>query len=175
MALDPDKVIIGTARNDGLYVGASGVVTEPADANAALTGYTSVGYLSDDPITLAVDISKETISAWQTLSPLREVITGRTLTMEFTCQEVNETSLSLYFDQTISDADDVEIASTPGGKLWSVVIDLLDGTTKRRFVFPRASLSSAGDIEIGKGAPIALPVTLTALDDNGVLGYSYGA
>lgn len=174
MALDASNVIIGTASGDGLYVAPEGT-TLPTTATGTLTGFTTVGYVSDDPITLAQDVSKETITAWQTLAPLREVITGRTLTLEFTCQEINETTLGLYFDQDVADATDIEITSVPGGKVYAVVLDIADGAERRRFVFPRASLSSAGDIEVQKGANIALPITLTVLDDNGVLGYSYGA
>ena len=52
-----------------------------------------------------------------------------------------------------------------------MAIDTRDGDTVFRLAFGRASLSDAGDMQITSGAAVPLDVTLSALDDGGLLGY----
>jgi hypothetical protein len=172
--LNPDKVMLGTANGAGLWVAPVG--TEPPATVGAPwgVGWTSLGYVSDDGVKIAVETESETLTPWQSRSPIRTVVTGKSLTMEFTLWEFTAENVALYFDTekpaaATGDAWTVEVRSDGGGATYAVGIATRDGDRGVNYVFGRASLSESGEIELTKATAQGLPVTLAALDDGGVL------
>ena len=172
-ALTPGNVIIGTANGPGIFIAPEGSAA-PTDATTALdAAYTTLGYLSEDGVTFAVSTDSESITPWQSRSPVRTIITGRELTVDFTMLEFNAQNAALYFSQPVptetNGSFDLEVRSDSSSVTHTVVVDVKDGDVTMRYYFPRATLSEAGDMEITQSGAIGLPVTLSALDDAGVL------
>ena len=172
-SLAPENVIIGTASGPGIYIAPEGSAA-PTDTTTALdAAYTTLGYLSEDGVTFAVSTDSESITPWQSRSPVRTIITGRELTVDFTMLEFNAQNAALYFSQPVptetGGSFDLEVRSDSSSVTHSVVVDVKDGDVTMRYYFPRATLSEAGDMEITQSGAIGLPVTLSALDDSGVL------
>jgi hypothetical protein len=175
--LDPTEVQVGTANGPGIWLAPSGTQL-PADTFTAFaTPWMILGYLSDDGPTVGQNTDKTDITPWQSVVPLRSVITSRQVTLQFIMWQLNQITLGVYFDADPPTPDpdtgaiDMEIRSDTPQHLYSVAVDSRDADQVLRVGFTRASLSDAGDMQIQRGAAVPLDVTLTALDDAGVLAH----
>jgi hypothetical protein len=174
-ALNPSEVQVGTPNGPGIYIAEAG--TEPPDETDEEWGsdWSILGYLSDDGPTVGSSTDSESLQPWQSAVPLREVITGRSITMQFVIWSLNEQTLALYFDADVPTAGadgsiDMELRTDTPAHLYAIGIDSADAERVFRISFRRASLSAAGDMAISRGAAVPLDCTLSALDDGGVLG-----
>lgn len=172
--LDPSEVQVGTANGPGIYLAPAGT-PGPADTTEDWPAPWSVlGYLSDDGPTVAQSTDSEDITPWQSVVPIRTVLTSRGVTLQFVLWQLNSTTLSLYFDTDAAvpgpDGEiDMEVRTDSPQHIYAVGIDSADADRVLRIVFPRASLSDAGDMQLQRGAAVPLDVTLSALDDGGRL------
>ena len=79
----------------------------PTDSTTVLpAAWSTLGYLSEDGVTLSQDTTSADIIPWQGRSPVRSMITARELSMEMTMIEFNQQNLSVYFGMPV-------IAGTP--------------------------------------------------------------
>jgi hypothetical protein len=135
----------------------------------------ALGYASDGGVTIGANTNSNDIQPWQSTAPIRSVITGRSLTMQFVLWQTNAVSMGLWFDTPpptgTGNTFSFDVRSDGGGVLYSVGVDIMDGAQVMRIVFPRAQLSSAGDVTIDRGDAIGWDCTLTALDNAGVLAH----
>jgi hypothetical protein len=173
--LDPSEVQVGTPNGPGIYIAEAG--TEPPDSTDEEWGsdWSILGYLSDDGPTVGSSTDSESLQPWQSAVPLREVITGRSITLQFVLWSLNEQTIALYFDADVPTAGsdgsiDMELRTDTPAHLYAIGIDSADAERVFRISFRRASLSAAGDMGISRGAAVPLDCTLSALDDGGVLG-----
>lgn len=171
--LNPEEVQVGTANGPGLWIAPAGTEAPSGTEPEWPAPWKSLGYLSDDGPTVAQSTDSEDITPWQSVVPIRSVITSRSVTMQFVMWQLNEDSLSLYFDADRPEVDgddiDMEIRSDTPQHLYALGIDARDNDQVLRVSFWRASLSDAGDMQIQRGAAVPLDVTLSALDDGGRL------
>ena len=172
--LYPEQVMIGTANGPGLWIAPAGT-PPPASLGAYPSPWKNLGYASDDGVTISGDTTTEAITPWQSKLPIRQVVTEITKTINFTMWQLNADTLALYFDTDVGTATagaysfDVRSDSPP--KVWAVSVDVKDGEGQFRITYSRANLDSAGDMAITKSAVVPLEVTLSALDDNGVMAH----
>jgi hypothetical protein len=173
-ALDPSEVQVGTAKGPGIYLAPAG--TEIPDLEDDFEDpWAILGYLSDDGPTVGTSTDSEDLTPWQSVVPIRSIITGRQVTLQFVLWQLNELTLALYFDADVptvgtDGAVDMELRSDTPQHLYAVAIDSADAERDFRIGFGRASLSDAGDMQLTRGAAVPLDCTLSALDDGGVLG-----
>lgn len=171
--LNADNAIVGTANAVGILIAPVGTAAPTDTTTAWGTGWETLGYIHEDGITLAVTTESESLKAWQSKSPLRTVITGKELTAEFTMLEVTPLALALFFDeaQPSGSEDTFSLTVTPEGQAnqYAVGIDTRDGDNVLRYVFPKASLSENGEVSIAAAQFQGFPVTMKAMDSNGVL------
>jgi hypothetical protein len=172
--LDASEVQVGTPNGPGLLVAEVG--TDPPDdtTDEWPDGWNVLGYLSDDGPTVGQSTESESMTPWQSVAPIRDVITSRSVTAQFVLWQINALTLALYFDTDLPtvDADgsiDMEVRTDQAGHVYALGIDSRDGERALRVIFPRASLSDAGDMPINRGAAVPLDCTLSALETDGVL------
>jgi hypothetical protein len=172
--LNPDELQVGTSNGPGIYLAPAGTAA-PADLDGAWPSpWRSLGYLSEDGPTIASSIDTEELTPWQSRTPVRTIITARSMTLQFVLWQLNPETLGLYFDADAPAAEPdgslhMHIRSDAPQHLYAVGIDAKDGNRVLRIAFRRASLTDAGDIQISAGATVPLDVTLAALDDGGEL------
>lgn len=172
--LDPTEVQVGTANGPGIYLAPPGT-PGPESVTADWTApWKVLGYLSDDGPTIGQSTDSEDITPWQSMVPIRQVITSRQVTLQFVLWQLNPDTLALYFgtDAPEPAADgsvDMQVRTDAPQRLYAVGVDAADGDRVLRIVFPRANLTDAGDMQIQRGAAVPLDVTLSALDYGGVL------
>jgi hypothetical protein len=170
--LNPAQVQIGTANGPGLWVAPAGTPL-PLDCKTAFaTPWQILGYCSDDGPTVGQSADSNEITPWQSIVPLRTIITKKTITLQFVLWQLNEVTLALYFDQDVPTPGaggevDLVVKSGAPQHLYAACLDSRDGNQALRIGFTRCSLSDAGDMQIQRGAAVPLDVTLSALDDAG--------
>ena len=174
-ALDASEILLGLNNGPGLYIAPPGTAG-PTDLETAWGAeWLAVGYISDDGVTLGASTESDDLTPWQSTSPVRTIITGKSLTLQFAAWQTTPLMLGVFFDvEPPTEALGVstfDIRSDGGGILYAVGLDVKDGDNAFRVVFPRAQLSDNGDVTISRGSAIPWDVTLSALDDNGVLAH----
>src|SRR5579862_8621564 len=98
LELDPTEVQVGTANGPGLYIAPAGTPA-PADTTSPWPApWLVAGYISDDGPTVGSSTTTQDIKPWQSRSPIRTVITERTMTVKFIMWQINATTIALYFD-----------------------------------------------------------------------------
>lgn len=159
MALTATEVRV--ASDGRIYVGDVGA-TAPTTPTGTTTGFTDLGYASEDGVTLTPSIDTEDINAWQSAVPVRRIVTGSSLEIGFTLIQSNPDTLGLYFNAVQVGAN-FEIPVSPDPLERAIIVDWIDGGENFRLVVPRAQLTDAGEMTLARGEAVGFEMTFTAL------------
>lgn len=172
MALSADNVNVAVTGK--VYVAPTSA-TAPTGSDSTLTGFTELGYVSADGITVTHDRSTSQIRAWQNSDLVREVTTEATTTYALTLLESNEDVIETYFGATITGGKiQVNPSATGGRKSW--VIDVVDGTEVIRHYIPTGEVTAVEAQTFANGEAIGYGITITAYVANDrVADVFYGA
>jgi hypothetical protein len=172
--LDPTEVQVGTSNGPGLYIAPEGTAAPADTLTAWATPWASLGYLDSAGPVVGQKTTSNSLTPWQSVAPIRSVITGRELTMQFVLWQLNAQTLALYFDTDVptpvAGALSMQVRTDDQPHVYALGIDSQDGDQVFRIAFTRATLTTTNDMKITRGEVIPLDVTLTAMDDAGVLG-----
>jgi hypothetical protein len=174
--LDPEQVQVGTPNGPGIYIAPPNTPAPPNTTGDWPSPWKCLGYLSDDGPTVGQSTDSEDLTPWQSVAPIKSIITARSVTMQFVLWQLNPDTLALYFDTDVPTAGtdgslDMDVRTDQAGHTYAIGIDSRDGNRVLRITFPRASLSDAGDMAITRGAVVPLDCTLSALETAGVLAH----
>lgn len=152
--------------------------TAPTTAIGTLaSAFNDVGFVTDAGITLAYNTSTADIRAWQGNALVRRTLTQFDCTAKFSMLETNERSLLLYYgNYTHGAAAASGVAGANGSSPFRgvFVIDVVDGTSLVRYVFPDAQVTDWGDISITNADAISYEITITGYADSAGNGhYTY--
>ncbi len=167
MATDSSNVRVAVTGE--VSVGATSA-TAPTAVDSTLTGFTGLGYVSEDGITETRDRTTNDIKAWQNADTVRTVITDSNLSYTFKLIETTEASLELFYGSsitTVSGSGNDKLVVLPGetGGRQSFVIDVEDSTDLLRIYIPQGELAEVGDVVYASGEPIGYEVTVRAYPD----------
>lgn len=172
-SIDPDQVQTGTANGPGLWIAPAGTPMPADTITPFATPWEILGYISDDGPTVGQSTDSNELVPWQSMVPIRTVITKRQITMKFILWQLNELTLGLYFDadppSVTAGAISMDIRTDQPQHIYALAIDSADMDRVLRIGFTRASLSDAGDMQLKRGEAVPLECTLSALDDAGVI------
>ncbi|NUR79983.1 MAG: hypothetical protein HOQ21_06005 [Dermatophilaceae bacterium] len=175
MTLDSSKVRVGVtgAVSQGLTT-----ATAPTGTGSALTGFTDLGYVSEDGVVLTQPDAGDTtpIKAWQNGATVRII---RTLSedfpsLAFTFLETKLEVIQAYFGVTVSQTlteGSFTIDTTQSRTYNSYVVDVVDGAELIRIYVPRGIVTSVGDLSFTNGDPVGYQVTIDC-ERNSTLGYN---
>jgi hypothetical protein len=173
LGLDAEQLLVGTALGPGLWI--APYPTVPPGNDEDFGGqWVSLGYASEDGPTVSSSTDTTDMRAWQSLAPLRSVITGRTVTIGFQLLQWNAVNLGLYWDvdTPVIAADGTfrfDVRSDQAGARHTIGLDVEDGPNRIRMIFPRVQLNATGDMQFQRGSLAVLDVTFAALETEGTL------
>ena len=166
MALDAAKVRIGGGPGvTGEVLVGPTTATPPATAAAVTTGYTGLGYVSEDGIVRTPERTTEDIKAWQGGTIVRTVVTEAKVLFAFTLIETSKAAVEFAFGSTVTQsAAEGTYSADPGatGGRRSFVLDVVEGANPRREPF-EGELTSLGATTFAAGEPVAYECEVTAL------------
>lgn len=167
------RVAVTGAVSKGLTSAAA-----PTGTAAALTGFSDLGYVSEDGVSIALPDSGDVtpIKAWQDGVTVRTIRTPSedNPTYTFTLLETSKEVVETYFNVTVTSTateGSFEIDASDTRAAASYVIDVIDGAELIRVYIPRGVVASVGDQVYANGEPIGYEVTIDA-ERNDTLGYN---
>jgi hypothetical protein len=165
MSLDATQVRVGITGH--IYKAPVGT-DAPDGVDELATPWKELGYSETGP-SLSVDTSKESFTPWQSLSPVRETITGQVITASFTLWQRNADTLREAWGggTVIAGTDDgVRIFSPPSVPTineGAYIFDVIDGLIIDRYYIERASSSLDGEVPFAKDGVTSYTIGLTYL------------
>jgi hypothetical protein len=161
---------IRVGANGTIYIAPSGT-TPPVDILSAWTGFTNIGYATEDGGKLARSMDTEVVKGWQSISVLRYLITGVGLTCAFTLLQSDKDIIPLYFGggTVVTQAANkykFDISSAPTVDERVFGLEWTDAALIYRVIMPRAMVTDTGETTIGRNAAIQWPFTLSAMSPN---------
>lgn len=159
MALSAENVNVAVTGK--VYVGPT-TSTAPTTSDSTLTGFTELGYVSAEGITVnTADRSTNQIRAWQDSALVREVVTEATTSVQMMLLESNEEVIETYFGATIVGGKVSVNPSSTGGRK-SFVIDVVDGDDVIRYYIPSGEVTAVDAQTLANGEALMYGVTITA-------------
>jgi hypothetical protein len=175
MAVDATKVRVAItgAVSKGLTS-----ATAPTGTASSLTGFTDVGGISEDGVTLSLPDNGDStpIKVWQNGATVRTVrATSDDLPqLSFTMVETSLTAVETYFGvtvtQTVTEGSFEFVVENRTAD--SYVLDVIDGTELIRVYVPNGVVASVGEINLTNTDAIGYQVTLD-LDLDATKGYNF--
>lgn len=170
MALDASKVRVAVTGE--VSVGAT-TATAPTGTSGALTGFTGLGYVSEDGVTESRERSTEDIKAWQNGAVVRTLVTEGSLTYQLALIETKKETVELAYGttvtQTATDGNYVIVPTNTGGRK-SFVIDIVDGAQIKRIYIPEGEVTEVGETVYANGEAIGYEVTIAAYPNTTIGG-----
>lgn len=175
-----NNVSAGKPKIGGAVAFGATSLTLPTDATTALaTGFTNLGYISEDGLTNTQDRSSDDIKAWGGDIVLT-LQTEKTDTFQFTLIESLSVDVlkAYYGDDNVTGTLASGITITANGdelpeKAW--VIDMvMRGGALKRVVIPNGRVTTTDEITYTDGEVVGYGVTVTAYpDSSGNTHYEY--
>lgn len=165
---NPASILVGS--NGNVYVAPVGTALPTTEDEALNAAFASVGYISEDGITISSSVEVADIAAFQSLTPVRRVVTGRTFECAFTMREWNAKNVELAFGGGEVTNEGTHFQYTPpaaGDALLekSVVIDWNDGDKVYRLVLHRIVATESVETNVTRTGAADLPITLSVMED----------
>lgn len=172
------NVAAGKPKVGGAVSIAPTSATLPTNATATLTGFTNLGYISEDGMTQTIERTSENIKAWGG-DPVLAVQTDYIETYQFTMIETLNVDVrkATFGDDNVTGTL-AEGITTIGNskelaeKAW--VIDMIQRGAVERKVIPCGKVTEVGEITYSDSEVIGYQVTVTAFPDaSGNCSYTY--
>ena len=158
MALTAANVVVGISGT--VYAGATSA-TAPTSSSSALTGFTDLGYISADGVTVTPNRNTAQIRSWQNADLVREVVTESDLSYKFVMLEMTTAAVTQYFGSAPVSSKVTWSPSTTGGKQ-SFVIDLIDGSKTVRQYIPVGEVIKIEPLNIKNGEALSFGIEIRA-------------
>ena len=139
----------------------------PIDSTTAWgTGFVNLGYATDG-FSLKQSLKKQSITAWQTLSSVRSIVTEliRSLTFEALESNINTVPLAFGGATMTPGLAGIYTLDIPDGQLDEFIlgVDWSDGTRTQRIVVQQASLLSLPEMKFVRTDAVRYPLEVEAL------------
>lgn len=170
MALDRDEVRAGL--DGGVWVAPIGTALPDNPTEALDPAFVNLGYLNEDGVSLNPSQDREDFVAWQSIVPVRRVLTGAQFQLSFTLIQTSRDTLMLAFPgseiTTDTGVHKLSIPANPGSDERIFIFDWKDGDINNRIIVERGEVTDIGEIQIHRGDPVAYELTADSYpnDDN---------
>jgi hypothetical protein len=165
MAKDATKVRV--ALTGSIWV-ADENTTIPADITVAPPApWTDLGYTTEDGVTVSVEQTTEDLNAWQTLEPLRILVTAEPKSFTFTLRQLEKNSFVTAFGGAVVTVGVNNYRWEPptSGSIptKAYLVEFNDDTLKYRFVYRRTNQTGARELNFVRSNAVNLPFSARVL------------
>lgn len=165
MAADVTRVRVAISGN--VWVADLGS-TVPVDITTTPNGsWLDLGYCTDDGVSVSIEQSVQDIPGWQSMDPLRVIVTAEPKSFNFTLRQMEKVTWTTTFGGTVTTlgANNYKwVPPAPGTqtqKMW--LIEFLDATYKYRFVFRNCQQQGARELTLNRSDAVNLPLEYRVL------------
>lgn len=175
MATTPENILVGSGGS--IHIAPVGTTLPTTIAGSLNAAFVDLGYISEDGISLASAADVTDIAAFQSLLPVRKVVTGRTFDLSFTVREWTAEGVIFAFGGgDVTESAGVYTFTPPADTdaLYerALIASWSDGDKNYRLVIPRGVVSEGVETTIARGAASDLPITFSVLAvDEATAGY----
>jgi hypothetical protein len=178
----PTSITSGDLRvaNRGRVLAAPKGSVVPTDTTTAWdAAWSDLGYCDEKGVTFSKKDSKTAIKAWQSISPVRYILTDRDIHLAFVMEQWNKKTLAVYSNEGLSAvvangsvSGEYKLSFTPNpkdqefmlGVEWSDDVN----TITHRVVCVRGSISDTADIPLNHAGLATLGVTYQTMATDAV-------
>ncbi len=162
-----ETLIAGNGQAYYAVVGTALPTTADTALNVAFVG---LGFHTEEGVTVNRERSVVEHRAWQSAYPIRRTLESDDFQVQFSLLQWNEITVPFAYGGgtlvTVSAGQyryDPPSASDALAE-WSLIVDVVDGARKGRFVIPRGSVTDAVESSLTRTEMAPLPVTFKALE-----------
>lgn len=170
-----DNIIVGSGGK--IYIAQTNT-TLPTTIDGALdNNFIDLGFLSEDGITLSSSVDITDITAFQSLLPVRKVVTARGFELSFVVREFSQDAVLFAFGGgSFASAGGTTTFTPPSASdavyERSLVAEWNDGNKDYRIVINRCIVSDGVESNITRTDAVDLPLTVSVLSsDEADAGY----
>lgn len=167
MPQDTDEILVAAKGN--IFIAPVGTALPATEVIALDNAFIDLGYTTEDGVSLNFGQTTEEVGAWQSATPVRRIRTGTSMAITFNLLQFNRLSTSLAFGGgTWSNAGASSWRYDPPDEddaiaEYAMVLDLIDGTKKTRYVLERSTVSEDVNTTMVRTNAAVLPITLKTL------------
>lgn len=171
MPLDTAEVRAGL--DGGVYVAPLGTAMPTTATGVLDAAFVHLGYFNDDGVEIDPSQDREEFTAWQSVVPVRRVLTGSQFNLTFTMIQTNREIMELYFPDastaTAGSDNTLTIPANPASDVRSFIFEWIDGAIANRVLIERGEVIDVDNMQVQRGAPVGFQVTVTAYPVSGVI------
>lgn len=165
MAKDATKVRVALTGN--IWVADENTAI-PADITVSPPApWVDLGYTTEDGVTVSVDQTTEDLPAWQSLEPLRILVTAEPKAFNFTLRQLEKSSFTTAFGGSVVTVGVNNYRWEPpvSGSIptKAYLVEFLDDTIKYRFVYRRVNQAGARELNFVRSNAVNLPLSYRVL------------
>ena len=170
-----DSSLVRLAPSGHVYVAAVGS-TAPTDVTTNWSAaWSELGYLDENGLAITPSLTTADIKAWQSLLPIKTILTGIACTVKFNMEQLTTKITSEYFfGQSWSVAAGVatmNLSSNPTIPYRALGIEWTDDRSAvNRIIFGNGLITDRDAMTLNRTAATAFGVTYTVLDNSGSMG-----
>ncbi len=167
---DATQIVVAGTGTISIAPHGTAIPADTAVHSALDPAYVDLGFTTDDGVTIRDAVEVEDIPAWQSLYPVRRVITGYSGAVLFDLLQWSEDIFIQVLHGAVTEpvADTVhEFTPTRDGVLAekTLIVDFTDGAELYRWIFHRVTLGAQIEIPIDKKSAGVIPTEWGVQDD----------
>lgn len=164
MALDASEIVV--AGTGAVYRAPVGTAAPSDIGTAPGAGWVELGYVSEDGTKLSFERSTENIMGWQSLQPLRTIVTEVPIGIEAALMQWNTTTVKTALGGGTIEDTATGVKYSPAAESFvdefALIVEAND-EYDYRFVFPRVMVSDTVELAFVKSEPAALPLKMSVM------------
>lgn len=166
-------------NTDEVYVGVDGIVSigdgtavAPTNATTALgSGWSDLGYVSDQGVDETVNQTTTPLRAWQNAKVVRTLVEDGDVAYHFVLLQTSAETVAFYYGADVDGATGALVINPSVERPhFPIVLDVIDGEEIIRAYAPDAQITEVGQQVYRNGEPIGYEVTVTCTYDDTLEG-----
>lgn len=171
-AIDASQIRV--AGKGHVYIAPKGTAVPTDTTTAWVAGWADLGYCDEKGVTLSKKDTKVAIKAWQSITPVRWVLTERDIKTMIVLEQWNKVTLALWSGEgasavvangVVPNEYKLSFTPTPGvdERMFGVEWTDVENTVTHRLFISRGTVTDTTDIPLARGGAATLGMTFQSM------------